>query len=184
MGRGHRYAVAPRDVTVTDGSSPEPTVTFRALRDGTVTDPDALEARRDGYEAMFTKLAAAGVECGSIQQAFWFVTASGDAVRGTLLAMRDDALTQVPKGGGSCTVTDVVAHPGDHIAYRVDGTFQSPLYMDDDQPPARVVRDDVGMPVFQGFVDIPFSVTVAEGMVEPGAEPGRPFGYGHGLMGL
>jgi hypothetical protein len=180
---GHRYGVAFRDISLVDGTTPEPTAAFLALRDATITDSAELEARRPGYEQLFTALDTAGVERASLQQAFWFVTASGDAVRGTLLAMRDDAMEQVPVGGGTCAVTEVVANPDTEIAFRIDGTFQSPLYLDDDRPPARVVRDPSGVPVFQGWVDIPFSVTVPHAVLAPGAEPGRLFGYGHGLMG-
>ena len=180
---GHRYGVAFRDVHLIDGTEPVATPAFAALRDATVTDAVPLEGRRPGYESLFTALEAAGVARDSLIQAFWFVTASGDSVRSTLLAMRDDAMVQVPVGGGSCTVTEVVPDPQSEIAFRIDGTFQSPLYMDDERPPARAVRDAEGLPLFQGFVDIPFSVAIPHVVLAPGAEPGRLFGYGHGLMG-
>lgn len=179
----HRYAVAYRDLVLVDGTVPVATAGFAALRDGVVTDHGGVEARRASYDAMFAALETAGVPRAELQQAFWFKTASNTSTQGTLLSMRDDALTRVPVGGGDCSVEELVPNPGEGLAFRLDGTFKSPRYVDGERAPARVVRDGAGAPQFQDWQDIEFSLVAPQSAFEEGADPARLFAYGHGLMG-
>lgn len=179
----HRYGVALRDIVLDDGTVPTASPAFAALRDGVVTDHEGLEARRPSYEQLFVALADAGVPRGDLQQAFWFQTASDTSTQSALLAMRDDAMQRVPVGGGECTVDAVVPTPSEGLQFRIDGHFRSPRYVDRENPPARVVRDAAGAPVFQDWMDVQFSLVAPSTAFEPGAEPARLFAYGHGLMG-
>ena len=179
----HSYGVALRDIQLVDGTAAEASAPFAALRDGTLTDSEALEARRPAYEMLFEALEADGILRGDLVQAWRFHTASGSNIRGDLIAMRDDAMARVPTGGGDCTVNEVQEDYSDQTFRRVDGTFQIPLYMDGPYTGSRVVRGADGLPEFQGWSEAPFTVLIPHSLNEEGAEPGRLLAFGHGLMG-
>jgi hypothetical protein len=177
------YGVALRNIRLVDGSWAEPSESFAALRNGQKTDSEELEARRPGYDTLFSKLEEAGVPREQLVQGWHFHTASGDNLRGSLIAMRDDAMERVPVGGGECTVTNVSEEPSDSTLRRVDGTFSSPLYMDGPYTGSRVVRGNDGLPEFQGWVEVPFTLLIPQSLNAEDAEPGRLLAFGHGLMG-
>lgn len=181
-----RYAVAWRDVSLLSGGAAQPTAAFAALRDGVPTTAQSVEDQRPRYEEMFAALSEAGVERSSLIQAWTFHTASGEAIRGPLLAMRDDGLARIDAEGVECTVESVEDTGPDEngeFTRRVDGTFRIPLYMDSALPPARAVRDERGLPQFQGWATAPFAMTIPSDLLASGAAPGRLVVYGHGLMG-
>jgi len=177
------YAVALRNIQLVDGTTPEAWPAFAALRDGVITDAPLIEGRRAAYEEMFETLEAGGIERANLQQAWRFHTASGDNIRGDLIAMRDDAIERVPVGGGDCTALEVREDYSDETFRRVDGTFQVPLYMDSPYTGSRVVRGDDGLPEFQGWADVPFTILIPHSLATADAEPGRLLAFGHGLMG-
>lgn len=177
------YAVAIRDVHLVDGTVPGAWPAFEALRDGVITDAPLIEDRRASYEEMFTALETAGVERASLQQAWRFHTASGENIRGDLIAMRDDALERVPVGGGDCTALEVREDYSDETFRRVDGTFEVPLYMDSEYTGSRVVRGADGLPEFQGWTSVPFTILIPHSLAGVDDEPGRLLAFGHGLMG-
>ena len=184
LSEARRYGVALRNITLIDGSAAVATGAFAALRDDTPTTSASVEARRPRYQDLFAVLADAGVSRDALVQAWTFTTASSRSIRGDLLTMRDDALSRVPVGGGSCTVDEVVEDPADERRYRrIDGTFSVPLYMDRDGTGARVVRSDDGLPTFQQWAEVPFTLTIPRVLAEQGSAPGRLLGFGHGLMG-
>lgn len=183
LAENHGYGVAIRGISLVGGSEAEAYPVFAALRDGTITDSDEVEAARASYEEMFSAFDAAGIDRASLVQAWHFHTASGRNTWGDLLAMRDDAMERVPVGGGECTVEEVQDDVSDQTFRRLDGTFRVPLYMESDQPGARVVRGADGLPEFQGWADAPFTLLVPRSLAEEGAEPGRLLAFGHGLMG-
>ena len=187
LAHGRRYVVGYRNLVRADGSPVVPSDAFTALRDeGDIDDPD-LAARRDRFESViFPALAAAGFERSELQLAFDFVTVSQQASLDPVVAMRDDALARTADGpayvidtveDGDCTVE------GEHIARTVYGSFTSPRYTDRDQPPAFLVRDDEGVPVYQADTEVPFMVRIPCSLAaDPGAG-GQLVQYGHGLFG-
>ena len=177
------YGVALRNIQLIDGSRAQPSEAFTALRDGQLTDSAELESRRPAYDTLFEKLEEANVRREELVQAWYFHTASGENLRGSLLAMRDDAMERVPVGGGECTVTDVEEDFSDETFRRVDGTFSAPLYMDGPYTGSRVVRGADGVPEFQGWTEVPFTLLIPHSLNEEGADPGRLLSFGHGLMG-
>ena len=180
----HRYGIALRNIKLIDGSDAVATGAFAALRDDTPTTSASLEGRRQQYEELFSALQETGIARESLVQAWSFTTASSRSIRSDLMTMRDDALTRVPVGGGTCTVEEVQEDDNDERRFRrVDGTFSVPLYMDQDAPGARIVRGDDGLPYFQGWIEVPFTLTIPRVLSEVGSVPGRLLGYGHGLMG-
>jgi hypothetical protein len=177
------YGVALRGITLEDGSAAPVEPVFAALRDAVPTASAVVEAARPRYEAMFAAMESAGVPRGDLVQAWDWHTASGDAVRGDLLAMRDDALLRLTDEAIQCTVDRVVEPEDGRVARRVEGTFKAPLYMDADATGSHLVRDASGAPAFQGWADVPFTVSIPRSLAADGAAPGRLVQFGHGLMG-
>ncbi len=178
-----RYAVAIRDLEYTDGTPVEASEVFAALRDGVITDAEQVEARRPGFEEMFTALETAGVAREHLIQAWDFRTASGEAIWGDLLFMRDDAMDRLDADGGGCTVTEVQDEYNEEYYRRIDGTITVPLYMDSPYAPASLVRDADGNPSYQGDYEVAFVAYIPRSLAEPGADPGRLMTYGHGFFG-
>lgn len=88
MSYGHRVAVVITDsVRFEDGSTPEPTAAFAALRDGTPTEDVGVEFRREAFEEMFTAVEAAGVPRDKIILAWQAVVISDAEAKGPLPAM-------------------------------------------------------------------------------------------------
>ena len=73
-----RYIVAIRGLTNDDGATIEPSPGFAALRDGTDTEEDSIEARRTLYEDIFSHLEDVGWDRDEIQIAWDFNTASDE----------------------------------------------------------------------------------------------------------
>ncbi len=182
LAEGAHYIVALRNLRYEDGTAVAPSEAFRALRDGVPTDVPAIEARRPHFEDLFAALEAAGVDRHSLILAWDFTTASGESIRGDLLAMRDDAMARVGARGLGCTVTHV-EEPGTEIYRRVDGTFTMPSYMSSPDTLSTLVRGEDGRPVFQGMVQARFVANIPASLAEPGAGPGRLVTYAHGQLG-
>ena len=176
------YGVAIRGLTDSSGAPLAASAAFAALRDGVPTTSGALEARRPGLEALFAALTDAGVERAPLQAAWRFHTASDESTRGTLLAMRADALERLGPDGIGCQITEVSDDLKGTGARRVRGKVTVPWYLDAAAPPASIVRDDIGAPVYSGVEDISFTVIVPPGMLA-GSAAGPLITWGHGLFG-
>ena len=123
---------------------------------------------------------------GSLQQAWWLHTASGDAIRGDLWAMRADALGRLGPEGIGCVVTSVEDdyEGGGVVNYRgVIGTFTAPSYMSSPEPPAEIVRDAAGAPVWGEDGEVPFTAIIPWSLAGYG-RTGPLLTWGHGLLGL
>ncbi|MGB5548767.1 MAG: hypothetical protein WBM74_19450, partial [Polyangiales bacterium] len=86
-----RYIVAFRNVTNSDGAVIEASEPFAALRDGTASEDESVEARRALYEDIFEKIEAKGWSRDEVQIAWDFNTASDENNTRWLLHMRDTA---------------------------------------------------------------------------------------------
>ena len=73
--QGHRIAVGFRPLRDASGAELEPSVAFRAYRDGLETDIDEVEARRADMEDVFDGLGAAGVDRADLTLAWSFTVA-------------------------------------------------------------------------------------------------------------
>lgn len=176
------YGVAIRGLRGASGALLEPPAAFRALRDGQVTDSEDLEARRDGFEALFAKLEAAGVARGELQMAWRFHTESFASAHDDLLAMRADALERLGDEGLGCTVESVDEGFRDIAFRRVRATVTVPWYLDAPRQPAAIVRDEAGRPVYQGTEEVPFTVILPRSLADA-QEAGPLITWGHGLFG-
>ncbi|MBK8168747.1 MAG: hypothetical protein IPK60_00200 [Sandaracinaceae bacterium] len=186
----HHYVIATRNLHHMDGTPVDPTNYFRALRDNTATDVAELEARRAKFETdVFAPLTAAGIERSTLIEAWDMWTGSDESAIGDLVSMRDDAMTRVGTAGLGCTITTVeepTMEENGEIFRKIEGTFTVPLYMETDQPGARLRRDSNGRPLAQGTAEAPFEMIIPRSVhesVTAGGAPVRLMTYGHGLFG-
>ncbi|HUY64772.1 MAG TPA: hypothetical protein VMV14_09700 [Acidimicrobiales bacterium] len=140
---GHRYIVALRHLSTDTGARAQPSAAFTAYRDGAapVSDP-----RTSHMDKIFADLAEAGWNRSSLYLAWDFTTASTRSVTGRLLAIRDDALSQLGEtkadmGKGLITpdskspaftvesVTNFTPSQNVSVARRITGTFTVPCYI-------------------------------------------------------
>ena len=185
LAENRRYGVAVRGLLDIDGNPIEPSETFACLRDGLPTGRPIMEKRRPGFETLFDALEGAGIDRSGLQAAWWFHTASGEAIRGDLLAMRADALERLGASGIGCTITRVEDNYKGQIWRYVEGTFTVPSYMDSPTPPARFVRGPDGRPQFVEYIEIPFVANIPAALAQaPGGPTAGPLvTFGHGLLG-
>lgn len=181
------YGVAVRGIGPSGGPAFPASPTFLALRDGAASgyaDNDEITRRRPSYDDLFAALSDAGVDIGGLQLAWWFHTASGDASRADLLAMRADALERIGSEGIGCTITSV--DDGYNGLYRrVQGTITTPSYMETSEPGARMVRGSDTMPVYVEDIEVPFTAIIPAVLANDpaGPRPGPMIMWGHGLFG-
>jgi hypothetical protein len=177
-----RYIVAIRGLEGESGPI-EPSEAFRALRDGTSFDDPSIEARRPLYADIFERLGAAGVERESLLLAWDFTTRSQADVTGWLLHMRDEAFSIVGPDGPTYTIDSVEPDPDEHIAFRIIGRMQVPLYLDQPDPGAELVFGPDGLPEpnpDRPSYDVGFELLIPD---RAKTEPAKLLQYGHGLLG-
>ncbi|MGB8223921.1 MAG: hypothetical protein WCF10_15140 [Polyangiales bacterium] len=180
-----RYIVAIRGLKNEAGALIEPSAGFAALRDGTASDDESIDARRGLYEDIFSQLAEAGWDRGEIQIAWDFSTASDANNTRWLVSMRDRALALVGEQGPDYTLgpcDDV--WESDYIAFRVCGTFRVPLFMSSPEPGGSLLFGDDGLPTVnedEPWTEIPFELDIPKS-ASP-ANPAPSVQYGHGLFG-
>lgn len=201
LNEGRRYIVGIRGLRTTDGSLVQPSAYFAALRDGREQPGTDIEQRRAHFEEIFERLASAGVPREELIEAWDFVTASSQTLRGDLMAMRDDAVGaggddfgRVTQAGLGCTVSRVEdratgADLPDNVWRRVYGTITVPLYLQGEEASeeeSRIDRDADGTPLARGTVEVPFAVQIplrVRDTVAAGEGPAPLEIYGHGLFG-
>src|SRR6185369_11099164 len=183
----HRYIVALRDMKNGAGATLPASTTFAALRDGTQTTNLPLEARRPQTEAILDELTACGVTRSSLFLAWDFTTQSTDSVAGRLLEMRDDAFTILGSSAPSFTVYNVTADPFTGIAKKITGTYQVPVYLNNDGTAGTyagaTMRTDANHVPFNSG---DFYTAHYECLIPTSATAGTPARislYGHGLLG-
>ncbi len=178
---GTRYIAAVRGLSNSLGQPLSPSPLMADLIAG-----DGPADRQAHYtEDILVRLAEAGWGTDDLIVAWDFTTASTQDLTGWLLHMRDRALETVGADGPQFTIDTVEDdwNP-DHIAYRIQGTMQAPLFLDDPAPGGRLLFGDDGMPVInpdQPTMDLPFTVLIPNSAVSDGPKP--LLQYGHGLFG-
>ncbi len=179
-----QYAVAFRGLMNYDGIQVEPFISFKALRDGVLTDSNQIEESRPGYESMFSALSEVGFERSSLQSAWWFHTASTESLTDNLISMRDDASQRLGDAGLGCNVTSVDENYGDDNSTlrRISGTITTPHYLESTYPPTAMTRDDVGNPKFNFMNEVIFTLTIPMSSAE-NSQPAPLVVLGHGFLG-
>ena len=144
---GTHYIVALQNLVREDGTAFEPSAAFDALRRGD-TAGTPMEARQPRFDAMFTHLEEAGLDTEALTLAWDFNTASGEALHGALLHVRDKSFEEVGPKGPVLTVTETapdepqkpgfelfVEEESPHIAVQLRGTMEVPHFMEETTVP-------------------------------------------------
>lgn len=162
------YVVLLRDsLKHADGSDIEPGIAFRALRDGLLTDSDAVESWRPKFEPVRDAIAQLGLVPAEVVLGWSFHTRSRHDVLGPLTAITDElASVDIPP---VAITSDTVHTDGDR---RIEGTFTVPDFLDAD----RFMPLTDGLPTEQGTRDVEFLVTIPDTVV--GDRPVILFGHG------
>ncbi|MBK8718198.1 MAG: hypothetical protein IPN32_26235 [Deltaproteobacteria bacterium] len=176
---GARYIVALRGVVDHEGAVIAPSPAFAALRDRTPSDEPSVESRRPLYADIFTRLESAGFARDQLQLAWDFTTASDENLVTPLLHMRDQALSLVGDAP-AFTIDDIQTDFDPRVAYRVRGTFEVPLFVDQPGPNAVMNLDGACLPTAIGTHDFEFELLVPTRALE---QPVQLLHYGHGLLG-
>ena len=173
---GHRYIVALRHLVTDNGTPARPSAAFAAYRDGRapISDP-----RRDHMNGIFADLDEAGWARSSLDLAWDFTTASTASVTGRLLAIRDDAFSQLGETKADMTrgavtpssrapafrvtsVSDFTPQQNRYVARQVVGTFDVPCYIAPTcSPPIKCATLTAPTPLGTPFDDCPSPGTFA-----------------------
>ncbi len=192
---GHRYIVAMRKLKDASGTKLAAPEGFRYYRDDLPSEEAAINDQRKRFDKIFRSLRSVKVKRKSLYLAWDFTVSSDENIAQRLLHIRDDAFAQlgdtnlsdgvVDGGTPEFTVDTVTTDPDPEIARRVVGTFEVPCYLTNNcEPPAVFDLDASGNPVQHGTYTANFDCIIPHAAVDdPGAEPGRPSLYGHGLLG-
>lgn len=179
LANARRYIVALRELVDGDGVTIAPSPGFAALRDGVASEEPSIEARRPLYTDIFGQLEAAGVARAELQLAWDFTTASDENIVTPLVHMRDQALALV--GDAPTFVIDEIDPDFDpRVAFRVTGTFDVPLFVDQPGPNAVMNLDGDGLPEAIGTHAFEFELLIPQRAT---TEAVGLLHYGHGLLG-
>lgn len=203
--RGERYIVALRKLRDAQGALLEAPAVFRALRDNTITDNAAIEARRASMEDIFALLEEAGIPREELYLAWDFNIASVENITERVLHIRDEAFAELGATAPSYSVKEITDFKpcGDdgcqdgedeQIAREVSGTFLVPSFLNtqDGGPGSGYFYDqpDDGLPdrlggdnLFEARFVCRIPRSVAEDFHAPPKAVARPSLYGHGLLG-
>ncbi|HIF04125.1 MAG TPA: hypothetical protein EYQ80_01540 [Candidatus Poseidoniales archaeon] len=166
------------------GMDVEPSVAFQAILDGDVTNAPDIEARQNSMNDLLAVLISEGHES-ELVAAWRFHTASLNSTLSGILSMRTDTLERLGADGIGCTVTSVETDwldDTDNDFRLIKGTYTVPQYLEWQNPPSLISRDDEGMPVFVENAEIPFTVMIPSSLAA--ANRSGPLTiFGHGFLG-
>lgn len=183
LGGGRRYIVAIRGVVDAAGSPLPASPAFAALRDDTpLPEEPSVQSRRELYGDIFYRLADAGVARDDLQLAWDFHVASDDNLSGWLLHMRDETFAALGDDSPPFVIDQVdTTWNNPEMLYRIEGTFEAPLYLVDESPAAsRLNRGDDGLPEQDGTMEVRFWMIVPSSAT---IAPAALVQHGHGLLG-
>lgn len=181
-----RYIVAFQGLVSAMGTEIEPPMGFAHLVAGEVAGDPVLEPLYDRYQdEVFGPLEEAGVAPDRLQLAWDFTTASEERNTRDMLTIRDDIMATFADEGPPVMIDKVLPDHNDDIALRLEGRIQVPLYLDSDEPMARLSRDGDGNVVSNGdhWVKFTFQVPTTAFPLDPDYEQARIIQFGHGFFG-
>jgi hypothetical protein len=209
---GHRYAVVLRNLRDADGELLEAPAAFRIYRDNATSSIPAVQARREGFEALFGQLGLAGVPRSDLYMAWEFTVASRRNLTERIVHMRDETLDELGDDAPAFSISAVIDNPvtgsaSEITARRIRGHIEVPCYLNTPNcvsggtlfyapSPEGLFGDGLpdrigaGTPL-AATAQVPFICSVARstylGAADPAAastfSPARPALYGHGLLG-
>jgi hypothetical protein len=183
-----RYAVAiKKTLKAKDGGELPISEGFQAILSNTTTSHTLLEKVRPRYTDIFAALDAKGIAKDSLVVAWDFTTRSRANVQNDLFHAREAALAMMGTNGSalSYTVTEDYAPSDTRFARRIEGTFDSPLFLTMGGgygPGISLTRDAQGRPQPMGLYRAPFTAMIPQCAIDA-AGPVPIIEYGHGLLG-
>jgi len=184
---GHTYAVGLVDLRDGAGDPIEAAREFVVVRDGVPTFLPAYDARQPRMSLTVAALRDAGVDIEALDLAWDFTVASERNLSERVLAMRDDAYSQLGGSPPAFSVTSVEENVSATILRRVRGTIEVPLYLTGTGAPgSRISYGANGLPVRNGTFQAPFVCNIPRAVYSgtgTTVNPGRALVYGHGLLG-
>lgn len=163
------YTVVLTDrLRAADGSALEPSRAYIALRDGLLTDSDAVERWRPRFAPALDAMAAADIDPLDTVLAWTFTTRSRDDVVAPLVFMQGAMdFVELP----APTILSDGPDDGDR---RIEGTFVAPDFLNADRQMELVE----GVPIAFGTRDVPFLISIPPSVTGP-----RPvIAFGHGFF--
>ena len=184
---GHRYAVAiTKKVKAAGGGELPIPPGFTALVSGAATSHPLLEAMRPRFADVLSALSAAGFAASDLVVAWDFTVASDDYIHRDMIATRDRTVAALADHPIAFTIlTDAPVDDGTETRRKITGTLDAPLFLNHGggtNAGTVMVRDAAGLPVVQGFYQIPF-VAIVPACAYTATAPVGMVIYGHGLMG-
>jgi hypothetical protein len=183
---GRRYIVAFQGLVAAGGAPVAAPAGFAHLRAGEVAGHPVLEPLAARYDAdIFPVLDKLGVPRAGLQLAWDFTTASDERNTADMLAIRDDLLAALDGVGPVVEIDQVLPDFSAEIALRVEGRIEVPLYLEADEPMARLHRDADGVVAPNGTTWAEFTLQVPKSAFPdaPGFAPVRMIQFGHGFFG-
>ncbi|MCY1055587.1 hypothetical protein [Nannocystis sp. SCPEA4] len=181
-----RYIVAFQGLVAADGSTVAPPLGFAHILQGDVAGHPVLEPLAQRYEEqIFPALEQAGVARAGLQLAWDFTTASDARNTDDLLAIREDIVATLGQTGPAVEFDNVIPDYSEEFALRVEGKIEVPLYLEADEPMAKIHRGPDGRPAQNGTTWVPFTLQVPKSVypLDANFEPARIIQYGHGFFG-
>ena len=181
MEPGHRHvAVLTSELTDDAGNPLVSPDAFAVLRDDIPVTNEIIEDVRPHYEEIFDFLEGEGYARNQLLLTWDFMVASQDYLMGSVLSMREEVLDEVGGTGLGYTITSIEDDPNEYIARIVEGDFEVPSYLmenncfeyDENHEPIRQVEN-------QWF---PYTLVIPKKAVTL-AEPLPLVVFGHGLFG-
>ncbi len=181
-----RYVVAISGLTDPDGALLSPPEGFRRIRDGEAGADPVLGPLAERYEAdIFPLLTEAGVHRAGLQLAWDFTTSTEQQSLGEPLRVRELTLAWLAEHEPQVWIDEVAEDETEALGLRIEGRVQVPLFLQDTEPGARLVRDAQGQVIQNGTAEVPFSMAVPRSVWRrpAGAEPAGLIQYMHGFFG-
>lgn len=125
---GHYAVILTDELRDESGKELPRSAVFDALKQGALTDNEAVENMRERYESLFEVAEASGWERESLLLMWDFRVASEDFVLGPAKSIRDQIATTDPSTV-SFDITEKEEAPNQHASWLIKGTFQPPNFL-------------------------------------------------------
>lgn len=181
----HRYLVALSGLHDLRGELIRPPEGFRRLRDREAGGAPVLEDLAGHYEdSIFPLLESAGLRREDLQLAWDFTTESQEHVTSDMLAIREQVIEWLQSNQPQVRVDRVSDDVSANLARLVEGRCEVPLYLEADEPGARLHRDASGRVSQNGLGEAQFVLIVPRSVAERTASDpqAKLVQFGHGLF--
>lgn len=179
-----RYLVAIRGLRDRTGAEISAPSGFARLRDReAATEPLVMPLEAHYEEDIFPALEASGVDRDELQLAWDFTTGSRENRTHDMLRVRELVMAACEASPPQIVIgADGVEDDVDeHIARRIRGVIEVPLYVENTAPGAQLHRDDAGEVAQNGVADADFLLLIPRSVTQ--GIPGRIVQFGHGFFG-